>query len=140
MSSENPHAHEQSQIAALVAGVVSLLVIATSAVVTASALATENPTSKCRAEEVTLTVAVEAFIASTDRAPDSQAELVDAGFIRTQSSLFDIHGKTVAPTPGSPCHATLPIGAFAANEQSTAPEFTSPASVAPSITTTGSRV
>ena len=87
-----------------------MLVIASSAIVTVSALTVEDPTFRCRAEERTLEVAVEAFVATKDRLPQSEAELVDAGFMRSESSHFDLDDDEVVPSPGSPCIDT--IGAF----------------------------
>ena len=127
MSSDTPHSRRQSQTASFVAGVVSLLVITTSGIVTATALTTEDASAECRREELTLTVAVEAYIASTDHAPDSQAQLVEAGFIRAPSTLFDIDGDVVVPARGSPCIATLPLAAQP-DTDGTLPEGAAPSS------------
>jgi hypothetical protein len=89
---------------------VSGIVIVTSAAITAAGLRIEDVDWRCRADRVTLEVAVEAFTASKDRPPDSEAELVDAGFLRAESAMYDLRGSTVVVAPGSRCAANLTGG------------------------------
>jgi hypothetical protein len=56
----------------------------------------------CAADRKTLEVAVETYYAMNGEAPVDQQQLVDAGFLRTPSTMFDIgaDGEVVARTPG----------------------------------------
>jgi hypothetical protein len=96
---------------------VSGTVVITSAVVTARALRVENSDAPCRADRMTLEVAIEAFVASEDRPPESAMELVDAGLIRAPSELHDVLDAEVVPASGSPC-ATLLTGGRAVGDGS----------------------
>lgn len=57
--------------------------------------------SGCDADLKTLQTAWEAFNAQYGTAPDSQGDLVDAGFLREPSSHFDLIGSEFVPVPGA---------------------------------------
>jgi hypothetical protein len=60
----------------------------------------------CDGELKTMEVAVEAFKAQNGRGPDTEQDLVDAGFIRRPFDEFDLTNGDITPAAGSPCPTT----------------------------------
>jgi hypothetical protein len=64
----------------------------------------EISTERCDAERLTLEVAAEAYFAQNQEFPATEAVLVDAEYLRSESELYDLlPDGTVVPAPDSPC-------------------------------------
>ena len=104
-SLQRDHTGRRRTIVLWVVGLMCAGVIATSAVVSAKAASVSlvDDTAACRAELKTLQVAVEAYVASKDQAPETQRDLVDAGFLRSASSEYQLVDGRIELAPDSSC-------------------------------------
>lgn len=62
----------------------------------------------CDVDFFTLSDAIDAYVAATERFPDNERQLVDAGFIRDSSRMWDVVYGDLVPADGSGCE--YPVG------------------------------
>jgi hypothetical protein len=73
---------------------------ATTTAAPATGTGTGSGTEQCEADRATLQAAVDAFGATYNVSPMSEAELVTAGLLVAQVAGYDLQGSTVVPVPG----------------------------------------
>lgn len=122
-------------------GIVSTIcagVVVTSVAFTAAARES-SPTADCRADALTMRVAVEAYQTLHDGPPASEQALVSGGLLRERSGLHDLVDGEIVPAPTSPCE-TPPMRVFAGRTDVEMASSVPPSTTAPPVATNTSAV